>query len=105
MSTATLDRTGILYRNSPTVGTGGAVKDSLTVLKSPYYVRKNKSTIRTAIAGGRDAQDAEEVYEGRWVDGLRAGWRLRVEGRIYRIVNWEELGRRERVLLYCRCVE
>lgn len=101
----TLDRTGILYRNDPTKGVGGAVRDNLVVVKSPYYCRKAKSIIRTAIAGGRDAQDAEEVYEGRWVDGLRTGWHLRVEGRTYRIVNWEEVKRRERIILYCRCVE
>ena len=89
-----LDRFGTLYRNAPTIGTGGAVKSALTRL-CDLYVSYEAPSSRTIIAGARDAEQTETVFLCRWFDGLTVGMVFTTEGQTYRITRRDPIGRRE----------
>lgn len=89
-----LDRFGVLYANTPTIGVGGAVKASLRRLCDLAVSYQTPST-RTILAGARDAEQTETVFVCRWFEGLQCGMVFVTEGQSYRIVRRDQLGRRE----------
>ena len=96
-----LDRFGTLYSDTPTIGTGGAVKSVLTRL-CDLYVSYEAPNSRTIIAGARNAEQTETVFVSRWFDGLTVGMFFTTEGQTYRIVRRDQLGRREGWKFYGR---
>lgn len=101
MNLGRLDRQGTLYRNATSIGVGGAVQDNL-VRVCDLYVSYEAPTIRTIIAGARDAEQTETVFVCRWFDGLVTGMFFTTEGQTYRIVRRDQIGRREGWRFYGR---
>lgn len=102
MNFGRLDRAGVLYRDTPTAGVGGAVKSALTVVLSNLWVSYETPSSRTILAGARDAEQTETVFKCRWFDGLQVGMVFVTEGRTFRITRCDELGRREGWRFYGR---
>lgn len=96
-----LDRFGVLYRNTPTIGVGGAVKASLQRV-CDLAVGVQTPSSKTILAGARDAEQTETVFVCRWFDGLVCGMVFTMEGQAYRIVRRDQLGRREGWRFYGR---
>jgi hypothetical protein len=101
MNLGRLDREGVLYRNTPTVGVGGAVKDALTRVCA-LAVSYEAPSSRTILAGARDAEQTETVFVCRWFEGLQVGMHFVTEGQSYRITRRDQLGRREGWRFYGR---
>lgn len=94
MNLGSLDRRAVLYRSDIVVASGGAVKRSLVPVQN-LYVTQGKPRSTATTAAERDTQQNEATFMSRWFDGLSTGMFLAVEGRTYRIVWFNEIGRRE----------
>lgn len=96
-----LDRTGQLYRNTPSAGRGGAVVFTRTPV-GRLPLTKVKIPTRTRLTAEKDGEQTDAVFRTRWFDGLSTGMILVCEGQTFRITRRDELGRREGWEIYAQ---
>lgn len=100
----TLDRTGVVHRPAtPIIGDGGDV-NNVFERAGTVRLRRETPSSRTIIAGARDADAIEDIFVMRWVDGFGPGWQVTIEGRAYRVLRADEIGRRRGWRVYGRIV-
>lgn len=94
MNLGPLNRKGILYRNTPTIGEGGANVDHYTVERELPLTLVEEDAM-TKLVEARLAEATDTIWMTRWFDGLVTGMQIIFEGRTYRLTKCIALGRRE----------
>lgn len=98
MNLGPLNRRGVLYRNIPTAGVGGAPVDALTPLRTLPLTFVDEHE-RTETVAARDSGVVDIQWKSRWFEGLETEMFIVFEGATYRLVKVRPLGRREGYLI------
>jgi hypothetical protein len=98
-----MDREGILYLMTPSTGAGGVVSYAPDAGRT-VYLSQMKLPIANRLVAVKESDQADAIFRTRWSDTFTFanGSRLTCEGHTYRIVNRQELGRREGLEIYAR---
>ena len=99
-----LDTKARVSRRIETPTAAGAVVSSLLTIIPELWVAEKAASARTIIAGAREAEEVESVFECRFSELIREGVVLTVEGRDYRVAKVQKIGRRVGLTIYGKAI-